>query len=646
MESIFAKDGLLSRALSDYEYRPMQQAMATEVEAAIAEERASIIEADTGTGKTLAYLIPAVLSRRKTIVSTGTKTLQDQLLEHDIPFLRKHLPQTFRAVCMKGRANYLCLYRFHRALEQPELLPGDQGGLTDRLVNWAQQSPSGDRAEIDWLPDDFTGWEQLSARGDQCLGQKCPSFEPCFLTRLRQKAAVAEIVVVNHHLFFSDLAVRSGGYGQVIPPYEVVVFDEAHLLEETANNYFSTQVSSYRLSELIRDLSFELAAAGSRDRALLRSSESIGKIGAQLFKGFPHSDRRQRFHPEALGSELRQRWSELSEGLDELASQLFRLRDLSEGLSGCHRRTLEISQDLDLLLEQSDQNYVYWYEKRGRGTFLWASPVQVAPILNELLFQQSRPYIFTSATLAVGMDLSFFKGRLGLPPETPGLILDAPFSYREQALIYLPGGLPLPDSAEFIPAVAKEVAAILEQTGGRAFVLFTSHRNLQEVRALLEVRQQFRLLVQGEQPKPALLKRFREDTSSVLLGTASFWQGVDMPGETLSCVIIDKLPFAPPNDPLVAARLEKIAETGGNPFWGYQVPSAVLTLRQGLGRLIRRNTDRGILAILDSRLFKRSYGKVFLESLPESTITQRRADIATFLDSKGPSALQDLHGET
>jgi ATP-dependent DNA helicase DinG len=532
---------------------------------------------------------------------------------------------------MKGRANYLCLYRLQRAIQQPELFPDDQAGITDKLVNWAQQSPTGDRAEIDWLPDDFIGWEQLSARADQCLGQKCPSFEPCFVTRLRQQATAAEIVVVNHHLFFADLAVRSGGYGQVIPPYEVVIFDEAHLLEDTANNYFSIQLSSYRLAELVRDLSFELVAAGNKDRVLLRSSQTIGKIGAQFFNCFPPGDRTRRFNPEYMGSELKARWGDLSRGLEELAGQIFPLQDFSDGLAGCHRRLLEISQDLHLLLDQTDPNFVYWYEKRGRATFLWGSPVQVAPILHELLFQQRRPYIFTSATLAVGKDLSFFKGRLGLPPETQGLILDAPFSYRDQALIYLPSDLPLPDSARFIPAVSREIAAILEQTEGRAFVLFTSHRNLQEVRPLLEVRQQFRLLVQGEQPKSALLRRFREETSSVLLGTASFWQGVDMPGETLSCVIIDKLPFAPPNDPLVAARLEKIAEAGGNPFWEYQVPSAVLTLRQGLGRLIRRATDRGVLAVLDSRLFKRSYGRIFLDSLPESAITHCRADIAHFL---------------
>jgi ATP-dependent DNA helicase DinG len=419
----------------------------------------------------------------------------------------------------------------------------------------------------------------------------------------------------------------------VIPPYEVVIFDEAHLLEETASHYFSIQVSSYRFFELIRDLAFELTAVGRKDRTLLRSSESIGRIGAQFFQAFPASDRRQRFRLEALGGELRNSWSGLTQGLEELASKLFSLQDLSEGLSACHRRTLEISQDLNMLVGQAEPNYVYWYESRGRGTFLWASPVQVAPILQQLLFQQSRPFIFTSATLAVGRDLSFFKSRLGLPADTAGLVLDAPFSYREQALIYLPRDLPLPDSPDFIVALTEEIAGILEETGGRAFVLFTSHRNLREVQARLTKLERFTLLVQGEQPKPALLKRFREDTASVLLGTASFWQGVDMPGETLSCVIIDKLPFAAPNDPLVAARLEKIEAAGGNPFWEYQVPSAVLALRQGLGRLIRRTTDQGILAVLDSRLFKRSYGKLFLESLPESAITHRREDIGRFLDA-------------
>ncbi|MBW1982896.1 MAG: ATP-dependent DNA helicase [Deltaproteobacteria bacterium] len=631
MEAIFGKHGLLAGQMADFEYRPMQARMAGEVQAAIAENSTVIIEAGTGTGKTLAYLAPAVLSGRKTVVSTGTITLQDQLLEKDIPLLSKVLGREIRAVCVKGRKNYLCLYRFHRWLRQPELLPEVERSSCDRLVSWVQSSQTGDRTELDWLPEEFAGWEQLTASTEQCLGQKCEYFSDCFLTRLRQAAAVADLVIVNHHLFFADLAVRAGGYGQVLPSCEVTIFDEAHLVEEIAAQYFSCQMSSHRLAELLRDIAFELNSIGHKGLALRRSLQAISEVAANFFQLFPAAANRQRINSEALGPQLRRSWSDLASVLQELAARLFQIHNLGEGLLACHDRCLRLGESLAFVMEQKDKDHVYWYERRARGTFLWASPIVVAPILEEHLFCQKKPYIFTSATLAVAQQLRYFSDRLGLAPETTGLVLDTPFSYDEQALLYLPKHLPLPESKDFIAAAALEIEALLDISGGSAFVLFTSFRNLREVQARLAALDRFQLLVQGEQPKAALLRRFRRETGSVLLGTASFWQGVDMPGETLKCVIIDKLPFAVPDDPLVAARVEKINANGGNAFWEYQVPSAVLTLRQGLGRLIRRRTDRGIMAILDSRLFSRSYGRIFLRSLPDCRITHQRQDIVRFL---------------
>jgi ATP-dependent DNA helicase DinG len=634
MDEIFGPSGLLAQKIDFYEHRPEQGEMAAAVTRALSQEHFLVVEAGTGTGKTLAYLIPAVLSGKRVVVSTGTKTLQEQLFFKDVPLVQEKLGYSFKAAFMKGRGNYLCWRRFRLLSRQPLFESLEEVDHYQRIKRWAGKTHTGDRAELTDLPEDLNAWKEVCASSDTCLGQACDFHDSCFITRIRQEAAGADVLIVNHHLFFADLGVRLKGYGEVLPRYEAVVFDEAHQLEEVATQYLGTVLSNYRFEELARDLRREASAAKSKDASLSRMANELLESQERFFDLLRQEETRFTLKKEHLGGKVREAGEGLSQKLTGLAAHVEGMKELPEGLRACGRRTGELKEELEDLLSLSRQEMVYWCETRGRGVFLHASPVDVSSSLHEHLYPRLRTAVFTSATLSTQKNFGFFKARMGLAgggeEATEDLILDSSFNHKTQSLLYLPPHLPDPNHPSFLARAVDEISTLLGLSRGRAFVLFTSIKNMEEAHRRLRERIPFTSFVQGEKPKSALIQAFREDVHSVLFATASFWEGVDVQGEALSCVIIDRLPFSPPNEPVMEARLERIAVNGGSPFWDYQVPSAILLLKQGLGRLIRTRQDRGLLAVLDCRLLSRSYGKAFLQSLPPCPVVHEIGPVADF----------------
>lgn len=627
LERIFAENGLLADTLPYYEYRQGQVEMSAAVAEAFRHRRHLIVEAGTGVGKTLAYLIPAMLSGVKTVVSTGTKNLQEQLFFKDIPFLKKHVNRDAAVVYMKGRANYLCLQRLRLARQQQVLFQdADEVEIFRQIEKWAKKTKSGDRSELHGVPDNYGPWREVCCTRDTCPGRKCEFYNECFLMKMRKEAEDAAIIIVNHHLFFADLAVKGLGLGTVIPDYEAAIFDEAHLLESIATSYFSTTVNSYQPEEIVQDVTKELANAKLGAKDFTTAFQSLQKEAARFFQCFANKGSRYRLREDTIDKKAYEIAPNVANALLMIVSKLKGIKDAPAELLFLTERIEKIQSSLEFVTNMGEPAYVYWCETLGRGIFLHASPIDIADDMRRNVFEQLDRVVLTSATLSTGKNFEFVKERLGVnrPME---LIVDSPFDHEKQAMLYLPKGMPEPNSKFFIDYAVTEIERILQKSKGRAFVLFTSYKNMDEAHKRLKHKLPYKILKQGQKGRTALLNEFKKDLHSVLFATSSFWQGVDVQGEALSCVIIDKLPFAVPSEPIVEARIECLRARNENPFMTYQVPSAIITLKQGLGRLIRSQQDRGILSILDNRLLTKQYGQVFLESLPKCRIVRELDDI-------------------
>jgi ATP-dependent DNA helicase DinG len=640
--------------------------MAQAIEQALQEKRHLIVEAGTGTGKTLAYLLPVIRSGKRVIISTGTKNLQEQLFYKDVPFLERALLSDQAtgklSVCyMKGRNNYLCRKKLYDLTDQPVLSGLEEIGQYQAIAAWEKTTQTGDRAELAELPEASLLWHKLDARAEACLGQKCSQFERCFITEMRRRAMESDIIIVNHHLFFADLAIKLQADGApdagILPEASAVIFDEAHELEDVAGNYFGISVGNLRVEELARDVEGSLQHNQMYSPALSGAIGSMREKSQLFFSLLPPGDGRFAFDTrreflEENGDEF----LALNQALTRLSAELEGLRQKPEEIFSFARRAQEIQAQLGFAMEAEDRNTVFWIERRGsrgsgrgenrRGTvsvenvnrsrqnvFLQATPIDVGPILRECLWSKLDCAVLTSATLAVGGDFAYIRQRLGLEHARES-VLPSHFEYEKQALLYVPPDLPDPRTPQFVTKAAARIRQLLEITRGRAFVLFTSYAQMNEIYQRLLGEVEFPMLRQGDAPKNALLEEFRLTPNAVLLATSSFWQGVDVQGEQLSCVIIDRLPFAVPSDPVVAARVKAIDAGGGNAFFQYQVPGAVITLKQGFGRLIRSLHDRGLLCLLDNRILKKQYGRVFIESLPNYKRTTEMRVVEEFFGAR------------
>jgi ATP-dependent DNA helicase DinG len=659
VEAWLGRGGLFERGLPGFETRAAQLSMAHAVERALREDGTLLVEAGTGTGKTLAYLVPALSSGKKVVISTGTKTLQDQIVQRDLPLIEALQGSPLSAACMKGLANYLCLRRFEEFRRSAGALIGPGSRQLPAVERWRETTQTGDRSELNELASDAELWHEIASSSETRVGSKCKHFDACFVTRMRRDAEQARLIIVNHHLYFADLALRGPHGGGVIPDHDAVIFDEAHLIEDVATDFFGVSVSTSKLERLIRDAQGAFVGAGlwARGERLLAS---LGACASRFFETLPRpragEGGRVPLPPETFVDRMQEPMFALDNALDALWAYAKSQEAETETVAQIARRADQIRTDVASIAEGGPGDHVTWTLARGRSVSIGSSPVEMGSMLRERLFLRGGATVLTSATLSTGGSFQYVKARFGLEYDVDELCLSSPFDYPSQAALYLPRGLGDPRSAEFLERAAREILELIALTEGGAFVLCTSLRAMRElasrvrvalhrhapqptVRSAGGVAAARTVLLQGEAPNAALLDAFRADGDAVLFATAGFWQGVDVPGSALRLVIIDKLPFEVPSDPLVAARCHRLKARGEEPFMRYLVPSAALTLKQGFGRLIRSRQDRGIVALLDERVSTKGYGRVFLRSLPPARRCETLDELRAFwLGAPSPGA--------
>ena len=625
---ILGSNGQLAQQLEGFAPRRVQQELAEAVTDALTHKSVLVAEAGTGTGKTFAYLVPAMLSGQKVIISTGTKNLQDQLFKRDVPVIRDALAVPVSVALLKGRGNYLCVHRLALA-EVGRYDSPEQADKVRRIRSWAGRTHNGDIAECSDISESDMVWLQVPSNSENCLGQECPSFDDCHLINARRAAQAADIVVVNHHLLLSDMALKEEGFGELLPAADAFIIDEAHQLADVASNFFGQAISGNQLLELARDIDTEFRRDINEGDEVIRAGELLQKQVRDMRLAFGQAQRRAAWTEVSQQSAMQALVTAIEEQLEAIQRLLHPLAERSKGLESCERRCADLLAGFVALTGESPEDHIHWFETHRRSFALHLTPLSIADYFQKQMLGLGAAWIFTSATLAVGKSFSHFTDRLGLQEVTTAQ-WESPFNYAEQALFYVPKGLPEPSAPAYTEAVIKAALPVLAASEGRAFLLFTSYRALSEAASLLNAQADYPLFVQGDAPRDILLHRFRNTPHAVLLGTSSFWEGVDVRGEALSCVIIDKLPFASPGDPVLKARIDAMRKLGINAFMEYQLPDAVIALKQGAGRLIRDVHDRGVLMICDPRLLNKPYGRLFLDSLPPMARTRDPQQVEEF----------------